>query len=121
MRLLLDMGLSPRTAEHLRGTGHDVVHLRDQGLARLPDPEIVTKARAEDRVVVTFDLDFGRLLALQRVASPSVILFRLEEATTDQINALMTNLLAQFESELGAGAIIVIDSDRVRIRKLPIW
>lgn len=64
MRLLLDMGPSPRTAEFLRANGHDALHLRDEGLERLPDPEIIRKATIEDRVIITFDLDFSRLVAL---------------------------------------------------------
>jgi predicted nuclease of predicted toxin-antitoxin system len=61
------MGLARSTAHHLRQQGHDAVHLRDQGLQRLADEEIITKANAEDRVILTHDLDFGRIIALSRV------------------------------------------------------
>ena len=43
----------------MREAGHDTVHLRDEGLIRLPDSDIVAKAVEEHRVVLTFDLDFG--------------------------------------------------------------
>ena len=43
----------------LRAAAHDAVHLREQGPIRLPDPDIVAKAAQEQRVVLTFDLDFG--------------------------------------------------------------
>lgn len=121
MRLLLDMGVSPRTAEHLRQSGHDAVHLREEGLERLEDPAIAAKAAAEGRILVTFDLDFNRILSLQRLAHPSVILFRLERFTTDQINGQLTQLLEEYGNALEAGAIIVVEPDRIRIRSLPIW
>jgi len=121
MKLLLDMGLAPRTATYLNGLGHDAVHLRDRGQFKIPDPEIVRSAEAEGRVVVTFDLDFARIIALQRLASPSVILFRLDRFTTDEINTLLGNLVATYQDELTSGTIIVVDSHRVRVRKLPIW
>ncbi len=63
MRFLADMGVSLRVAEHLRTGGHDVCHLSDEGLQRLPDGEIFQKATAEKRVVLTFDLDFGEIAA----------------------------------------------------------
>jgi predicted nuclease of predicted toxin-antitoxin system len=121
MNLLLDMGLAPRTADFLRQLGHDASHLRERGLEKLADQEIVRLAEAERRVVVTFDLDFARIVALQRLARPSIVLFRLERFTTDELNSHLARLLTTYESHLTAGAILVVDSHRLRIRSLPIW
>ena len=73
------MGLAQSTVAVLRAQGHDAVHLRDQGLQQLEDIEIVQKARAEGRVILTHDLDFGRIVALGGTRVPSVITFRLSE------------------------------------------
>jgi predicted nuclease of predicted toxin-antitoxin system len=121
MKLLLDMGLAPRTATYLRGLGHDAVHLRERGQERIPDAEVIRVAHPEGRVVATFDLDFARIIALQRLASPTVILFRLERFTTDAINKLLHNLIAKYQTELGSGAIVVVDATHDRVRQLPIW
>jgi predicted nuclease of predicted toxin-antitoxin system len=121
MKFLLDMGLAPRTATYLRGQGHDAVHLREQGQVRLSDSEIVRQAESEGRVIVTFDLDFARIIALQRLARPSVILFRLDRFTTDEINAMLNDLIATYEAPLSAGAVLVVDPHRIRMRTLPIW
>ena len=64
MRFLADMGLDVRVAQWLRHEGHDAVHLRDEGLQRMPDREIFDKGIAEGRIVLTFDLDFGEIAAL---------------------------------------------------------
>jgi hypothetical protein len=40
------MGVSLTTVEALRAAKHDAVHLRDEGLIRLPDPKIAAKAAA---------------------------------------------------------------------------
>ena len=120
MRLLLDMGLSPQTGAFLRARGHDAVHLREEQLHTLPDRLIVEKALAEGRVVVTFDLDFSRILALQQFARPSVVLFRLQSFTTDQVNQRLTDVLEAHAAELQEGAIVVVDPDRTRTRRLPI-
>jgi predicted nuclease of predicted toxin-antitoxin system len=59
MRFLADMGVAWRIVEWLRGEGHDAVHLRDEGLQRMPNGEIFAKAVSEKRIILTFDLDFG--------------------------------------------------------------
>jgi predicted nuclease of predicted toxin-antitoxin system len=62
------MGVSLSTVRALRSDGHNAVHLREEGLNRLPDAEILEKARQEQRVILTFDLDLGDLLAGDRAA-----------------------------------------------------
>jgi uncharacterized protein with PIN domain len=62
VRFLADMGVDQRVVEWLRAAGHDALHLRDEGLHRLPDPQIFNKAIAEQRIVLTFDLDYRRLV-----------------------------------------------------------
>ncbi len=61
------------TVRVLRSHGHEVVHLSDEHLERLLDPAILEKASQEERLVLTFDLDFGELLATGVHALPSVI------------------------------------------------
>jgi predicted nuclease of predicted toxin-antitoxin system len=57
------MGIPIGSVAHFRRAGHDIVHLREQGLQRLPDPEPLEEARAEGRVLLTHDLDFGQLIS----------------------------------------------------------
>ena len=52
------MGVAGRIVDWLRSEGHDAVHLRDEGLHRLPNGEIFRKAAVEQRIVLTFDLGF---------------------------------------------------------------
>lgn len=86
IRFLLDMGLAQSSAEFLRSRGHDAVHLRDQGLERLPDDQIVAKAQDESRTIITHDLDFGRIVALSGDAVPSIVTLRLINMTPTQVN-----------------------------------
>lgn len=53
------MRVSMQVVQWLRAAGHEVMHLREEGLPRLPNGEIFQKAHAEGRIVLTFDLDFG--------------------------------------------------------------
>jgi predicted nuclease of predicted toxin-antitoxin system len=120
MRFLLDMGLGRSTAEYLRAEGHDALHLRDEGLQRLGDAAIVDKALVEQRVIVTHDLDFGRIVALSQGKLPSVITFRLSNMSVEEVNRRLADVLRRFTPLLNEGALISITDDAVRIRRLPV-
>jgi predicted nuclease of predicted toxin-antitoxin system len=120
MRFLADMGISMSTVEALRRERHEVVHLREEGLQRLPDPAILAKAREEARTVLTFDLDFGDLLAIGGQSYPSVIIFRLRDETPAVVTAALRGVLADQSQTLAEGAIIIVEDARYRIRRLPI-
>ena len=74
MRLLVDNPVSPQILPPLAAAGHDIVHMRDLGLASAVDRIILDLARQEDRVVITQDTDFGALLAANHAVKPSVVL-----------------------------------------------
>ena len=120
MKFLADMGISMRTVVWLRTLGHDAVHLREQGLQRAVDTEIVAKASAEGRIVLTMDLDFGYLLAVSGQHVPSVILLRLSDERSEVVNDRLGDVLAQCYEALEAGAIISVGDETIRVRRLPI-
>jgi predicted nuclease of predicted toxin-antitoxin system len=120
MRFLGDMGVSWRVIEWLRAAGHDAVHLRDEGLQRLPNGDIFQKGFAEQRIVLTFDLDFGEILAGSAGQTVSVVLFRLHDTRTQHVIERLKTVLEQSSAELLSGAIVVVEEGRHRVRKLPI-
>ncbi len=120
MRFLVDMGISLQTVMWLREQGHEVVHLREEGLHCLPDADILSKARREKRIVLTMDLDFGYLMAVSKEQLPSVILFRLEDERSETVNRQLKNVLAQCKSDLEVGSIISVTEMAIRVRHLPI-
>ena len=103
----------------MRDCGHDALHLREQGLQRLPDAEIVAKAVAEHRIVLTHDLDFGRIVALSGARVPSVVTFRLGDMRAGEVNRQLDELIARFAADLELGALISVTDQGIRIRHLP--
>jgi predicted nuclease of predicted toxin-antitoxin system len=85
MKFLADMGIAMRIVEWLRQRGHDIIHLREEGLHNLPDREIFKKAISEGRIILTFDLDFGEIVALSGDLPVSVSLFRLRNTRTPYV------------------------------------
>jgi predicted nuclease of predicted toxin-antitoxin system len=120
IRFLLDMGIARSTGEYLRSRGHDVVHLAEQGLERLPDEMIVAKAKDEGRAIVTHDLDFGRIVALSRRSVPSVVTLRLGDMTPRRVNAALGTARDETTPALESGALVAVTDRGIRIRLLPI-
>ena len=120
MKFLADVGVSLSTVRSLREAGYNSVHLREENLHRLPDESILEKALQEERIVITFDLDFGDLLAIEGHHFPSVIIFRLQNQTPSSVTPKLFNVLSKQSQELEAGAIIIVEDTRYRLRRLPI-
>ncbi|MEQ1574312.1 MAG: DUF5615 family PIN-like protein [Vicinamibacterales bacterium] len=120
MRFLADVGVSPRTVEFLTQSGHDAVHARTLSLHRAADRGIIEHARADSRIVVTFDLDFGDILALGVMDKPSVIIFRLSDERPASVNQRLSPVLDEQSEALEVGALILVEDSRYRVRRLPI-
>jgi len=74
VKLLLDENLSVRVAETLRkAEGLDVVHARDRGLLEAEDHVVLERAYAEDRILVTCDVDDFIKLAGARELHPGLV------------------------------------------------
>ncbi len=114
------MGVSQQVVEWLRTNGHDVVHLREEELQRLPNGEIFQKAAREQRIVLTLDLDFGETLAASGDQIVSVILFRLRNTRTTFVIQRLEDVLTHSSADLTQGAIVIVEDGRHRVRSLPI-
>lgn len=63
----------------LQAQGHDVTHAAIE-LIGASDEELLEIARTEDRILLTFDRDFGELVFHQRKRpAPGIVLFRLRQ------------------------------------------
>lgn len=120
LKFLADMGISPYTVTWLKNQGYDAVHLIEENLEKIPDQKILIKAQKEERIILTVDLDFGYLLAISKFSLPSVILFRLNNASRDVIEQRLIEILEKCRHELEQGAIISVSDEDYRIRFLPI-
>jgi predicted nuclease of predicted toxin-antitoxin system len=59
--LIADENIHPDVVAGLRAQGRDITSCRELGLVGEPDPEVLRRAFAVGRVVLTHDADFGQL------------------------------------------------------------
>jgi predicted nuclease of predicted toxin-antitoxin system len=81
------------------------------------DTDVLARASANARVLVSADTDFGVLPARQPTTAPSVLLIRrrLGRRAAEQLTVILDNLEA-VAAELTAGAVVGLAEDRIRIR-----
>lgn len=117
MKILANENFPGDTVAALRAAGHDVLWARTD-MAGSDDDAILQRAQAEERLVLTFDKDFGNLAFQWGLpATCGVILMRLviqspEVATTRTLEALHGR-------DDWRGKFAVIDEHRIRLRPLP--
>ena len=115
MRILADTNFNEPIITALRNAGHDVVWMYEDD-QRMADPNILARAVREDRLLITFDTDFGELTFRDRLpAHCGVVLFRIADAVTisETVQLIVHNLAAPIA---WAGRFWVIN---IRKRALP--
>ncbi len=104
MRLLADENLPHEVVAALRRGGHDVAWVREQ-MPGSSDQRLLEKAQAEQRIVLTFDKDFGELAFHRGLpATCGVILFRIPTRSPAQTTVLILGRSREVVEELQRGA-----------------
>ena len=116
-RLLLDANLSPETRQHLVDTfGFDVVDLITERKAALSDADVVAFAKAQQRVIVTFDLDFGEIYHFAEKGHVGAIVLRLEDQTVEAVNRVLDAFFANAARGVVLHkSLVILDEHRARI------
>jgi predicted nuclease of predicted toxin-antitoxin system len=120
VKFLLDMPVSVLLLNVLEGYGYEGVHAHQIGKNCATDRELLEIARRENRVVITADLDFPRLLALSSAAGPGLILFRGGNYSDIEMCDLLERVLKGVSAEILGKSICVVDKRRIRITQLPL-
>lgn len=120
MKFLIDMNLSPRWCGILQAEGWDSVHWSQVGNASASDHEVMRRALAQQRIVLTHDLDYGAMLAATQAIAPSVVQVRTQDVRPQTLARLLIPILRRYEKKLVAGALLVVDEAKSRIRLLPL-
>lgn len=116
MRLLADECCEAALVDALRAAGHDVL-FAVESLRGEPDDEVLSRAFAEDRVLITEDKDFGELVYRLRIPAHALILLRFGVSDRALKISRLLELLDSRAQNL-SGTFVVLESDKIRIRRL---
>lgn len=118
-RLLADENIPHPAVTALRAAGHDV-HAILEDTPGAFDEDVLAAARAQSRILLTFDRDLGQLVFERRLRAPAgVILFRDAPATLADTVRLILALVDRQDLTF-EGHFTVVTTDRIRQRPLPV-
>lgn len=116
MRFLANENFAGGAVDVLKGRGHQVVWVRTAAPG-MDDASIQAWAAREERVLLTFDKDFGELARASALpATCEVVLFRMPIPRPDDVGRHLADLICARDD--WAGHFSVIEPGRVRMRPL---
>jgi predicted nuclease of predicted toxin-antitoxin system len=117
MRILANENFPGDAVIALRDRGHDVTWIRADAPGS-SDLQVLARAQAEGRILVTFDKDFGELAFRSELpASSGVVLFRISVPSPSHVARVA---VAALESRTDwADHFAVVEDDRIRMIPLP--
>lgn len=115
MNLKLDENLGNRGADLFRSEGHDVANVSGQGMSRARDHDMIAACQAEDRCLVTLDLDFSNPLAFPPWDYRGIAVLRLPHKPTDEdLWTCCRTLIKGLQNRDITGKLWVVQQDRIR-------
>ena len=117
MRFLANETFPGDAVTALRTAGHELAWIRTDAPGSL-DPDVLARAVRENRVLLTFDKDFGELAWRAGLpATSGVVLFRLPMPSPAHVGPAIASIIGSRED--WAGQFSVVEPGRIRMRSLP--
>lgn len=113
MRFIVDECTGSTVARWLRAQGHDILSVYDEARG-IDDDEVLRRAVAEERIVVTNDKDFGEQIFRLGREHCGVVLLRLDDERATRKIAALERLLAEHADVL-RGRFTVVTERSIRI------
>lgn len=118
MRFLADENVPLASVRILRLGGHDILYASET-MPGAPDASLISRAQRDNRVIITFDRDFGELVFRDRLASPPGIIYLRFDPARPEEPAENIILLLNLPSLDLVGRLTVFTRTRIRQRPLP--
>jgi len=116
MKFLVDECCDAGLVSLLRSEGHDTVYIKEFRPGAL-DKEVLDKAYAENRILITEDKDFGELIYRLEKPAYGVVLLRFDAHERDLKWPRLKQLIDRHGSGLH-GLFVVVDTEKSRSHPL---
>ncbi len=115
LQWLVDENVAPAVTAFLRGRGVDVLDAKEQAWFGRTDAELFARAQQSDRVILTYDADFGALLRLRR-RHPGIVIVRLRHLQAQRVIAALDQFLKKHAAKDLTNLVVVVEESRIRFR-----
>lgn len=119
VKLKLDENLSIYLKEPASNLGHDVTTAAEENLLGKPDEVVTAEAFREGRMLLTLDVGIADLRRFPPGTHPGIVVFRPRTLGAAGATEFVLAFLKQVSLDDCTGCIVVVDPERVRIRKPP--
>jgi predicted nuclease of predicted toxin-antitoxin system len=120
IQFLLDENVPPVVGQFLRDKGFNVKEVRKTLPPGTQDDTVISLARQEQRVLVTFDKHFSNLLVYPPGSHYGIIRIRIHPPLIFEIINAFDQLLTKFDIETMRGPLIVLERAGFRVRRAPL-
>jgi predicted nuclease of predicted toxin-antitoxin system len=120
MKFKLDENLSARLIVLFTQAGHHAETVAQEELSGASDARLFEVCCAEDRCLITLDLDFADVLRFPPRRTPGIAVLRPPKtATSDALAGLLQLLMSAVQDAPIAGRLWVVQVDRIRVYEEP--
>src|SRR6476620_10843948 len=106
MRICANENIPGDCVASLRQSGHDVLWVRETEPGS-SDTTVLATAQAQERLLITFDKDFGELVYRRGAgASEGVVLFRLWKPSPEAVGKRVTQILESRSDWIGCFSVV---------------
>ena len=116
MKFKLDENLGNRLADQFRFYGHDVETVFSEGLVGSTDSTLFQVCQAEERILITLDLDFADVLRFPVEGNPGTMVLRpIGGITGRQLAMLADQILKAMPENDPTGRLWIVEPGRIRV------
>src|SRR5215469_10333266 len=116
MRFLADENVSHLVIQRIRAGGFDIVSV-SEAMSGASDKDVLDKAGAEERILITEDRDLGELVIRQRLEVCGMILLELDRLSNAAEAEAIADVISTHADKL-PGNLVVLEPGRIRVRPL---
>lgn len=117
MKFKIDENLPSEYKSLLEQAGFQAETVADENLSGRDDSVLIERCRAESRILITLDLDFGNIQAYPPSFFPGIVVFRSGSQDKGTLINLLKLLVPAFSKRSPDRQLWIVEHDRIRIRE----
>lgn len=117
MRFKLDENMPTEAAELLRSKGYDAHTVFDECIVGGSDESLLEICNSENRVLITFDLDFAQVLSYPPSTHCGIVVLRYKQQGKLYVLEHFNKLLPHFKEAIISSCLWIVSEDKIRVKR----